>query len=84
VSRAHCLKQVAFARKFFSTIEPLALPDLFPDLMAAAIERRNLFNWTAEQGIVTSSPRSGLIPLSIAFRGRRFGENFECVLWTFP
>ncbi len=29
-------------------------PDQFPDLMAAAIERRNLFNWTSERGIATS------------------------------
>jgi|SRR5579859_1305624 len=32
-------------------------PDQFPDLMAAAIERRNLFNWTAERGITTSMPK---------------------------
>ncbi|MEM6793747.1 MAG: VWA domain-containing protein [Acidobacteriota bacterium] len=29
-------------------------PDLFPDMMAAAIRRRDLFQWAAERGIVTS------------------------------
>ncbi len=29
-------------------------PDLFPDLMAAAIERRDLSRWAAEQGVVTA------------------------------
>lgn len=31
-------------------------PDQFPDLMAAAIERRDLAQWAAERGIVTSRP----------------------------
>lgn len=31
-------------------------PDLFPDLMAAAIERRDLQSWTAAQGIHTAAP----------------------------
>lgn len=30
-----------------------ATPDAFPDLMAAAIERRDLGGWAAERGIVT-------------------------------
>ena len=29
-------------------------PDLFPDLMAAAVERRDLSRWAAEQGVVTA------------------------------
>ena len=33
-------------------------PDLFPDLMAAAIERRDLGRWAAAQGIVTAAPVS--------------------------
>ncbi|MDQ1427342.1 MAG: hypothetical protein QOK39_818 [Acidimicrobiaceae bacterium] len=33
-------------------------PDLFPDLMAAAIERRDLGRWAAAQGIVTAAPAS--------------------------
>ena len=31
-------------------------PDLFPDLMAAAIERRDLEAWTAAQGLHTAAP----------------------------
>ncbi|HZI39175.1 MAG TPA: VWA domain-containing protein [Acidimicrobiia bacterium] len=31
-------------------------PDLFPDLMAAAIERRDLQSWTAVQGLHTAAP----------------------------
>ena len=31
-------------------------PDAFPDLMAAAIERRDLGRWAAERGIVTAAP----------------------------
>ncbi len=31
-------------------------PDLFPDLMAAAIERRDLQSWTAAQGLHTAAP----------------------------
>lgn len=31
-------------------------PDLFPDLMAAAIERRDLGDWAAQQGIATAAP----------------------------
>ena len=31
-------------------------PDLFPDLMAAAIKRQDLGQWAAEAGIVTSRP----------------------------
>jgi hypothetical protein len=31
-------------------------PDLFPDLMAAAIERRDLQSWTAAQGLYTAAP----------------------------
>jgi Mg-chelatase subunit ChlD len=31
-------------------------PDLFPELMAAAIERRDIGQWAAGQGIVTSAP----------------------------
>ena len=31
-------------------------PDLFPELMAAAIERRHLGRWAAEQGITTAAP----------------------------
>jgi hypothetical protein len=31
-------------------------PDQFPDLMAAAIERRDLGRWAAEQGITTYAP----------------------------
>jgi Mg-chelatase subunit ChlD len=31
-------------------------PDLFPDLMAAAIERRDLQAWTAAQGLHTAAP----------------------------
>jgi Mg-chelatase subunit ChlD len=33
-------------------------PDLFPDLIAAAIERRDLTRWAGAQGIVTTTPRS--------------------------
>ena len=29
-------------------------PELFPDLMAAAIERRDLGQWAAARGIVTA------------------------------
>jgi hypothetical protein len=32
-------------------------PDLFPDLMAAAVERRDLQSWTAAQGLHTAAPR---------------------------
>jgi hypothetical protein len=32
-------------------------PDLFPDLMAAAIQRQDLMRWTASQGIAASKPR---------------------------
>ena len=31
-------------------------PDAFPELMAAAIERRDLGRWAAERGIVTAAP----------------------------
>src|SRR5205807_6304008 len=31
-------------------------PDLFPDLMAAAVERRDLQSWTAAQGLHTAAP----------------------------
>lgn len=31
-------------------------PDLFPDLMAAAIERRDLGRWAASEGIVAAAP----------------------------
>ena len=31
-------------------------PDLFPDLMAAAIERRDLSRWAASEGIVAAAP----------------------------
>jgi hypothetical protein len=31
-------------------------PDAFPELMAAAIERRDLSRWAAERGIVTAAP----------------------------
>ncbi|HKY76341.1 MAG TPA: VWA domain-containing protein [Acidimicrobiia bacterium] len=31
-------------------------PDLFPELMAAAIERRDLQSWTAAQGLHTAAP----------------------------
>lgn len=31
-------------------------PDRFPGLMAAAIERRDLGRWAAEQGIATAAP----------------------------
>jgi uncharacterized protein with von Willebrand factor type A (vWA) domain len=31
-------------------------PDLFPDLMAAAIQRRDIGQWAAAQGIATSRP----------------------------
>jgi len=31
-------------------------PELFPDLMAAAIERRDLGQWAAARGIVTAGP----------------------------
>jgi hypothetical protein len=31
-------------------------PDLFPDLMAAAIDRRDLQSWTAAQGLHTAAP----------------------------
>lgn len=34
-------------------------PDLFPDLMAAAINRQDLGQWAAAREIVTASPRSG-------------------------
>ena len=33
-----------------------ATPDAFPDLMAAAIERRDIGQWTSERGLVTASP----------------------------
>jgi hypothetical protein len=33
-------------------------PDQFPDLMAAAIERRDLSRWAAERGIATAAPLS--------------------------
>jgi hypothetical protein len=33
-------------------------PDLFPDLMAAAIQRRDLERWAADQGITTATPVS--------------------------
>ena len=29
-------------------------PDVFPDLMAAAIERRNIIQWAAERSIVVA------------------------------
>ncbi len=29
-------------------------PDLFPDLMAAAIQRRDLSQWAARNGVVTA------------------------------
>jgi hypothetical protein len=32
-------------------------PDLFPDLMAAAIQRRDIIRWVATQDITTSRPR---------------------------
>lgn len=32
-------------------------PDNFPDLMAAAIQRRDLNQWAAERGVVTARPR---------------------------
>lgn len=31
-------------------------PDRFPDLMAAAVERRDLAGWAAAEGIVTAAP----------------------------
>jgi hypothetical protein len=31
-------------------------PDLFPDLIAAALERRDLGRWAGEQGLVTAAP----------------------------
>jgi Mg-chelatase subunit ChlD len=31
-------------------------PDLFPELMAAAVQRRDLSRWAAEQGITTAAP----------------------------
>jgi hypothetical protein len=31
-------------------------PDQFPDLMAAAVERRDLSRWAAERGITTAAP----------------------------
>jgi Mg-chelatase subunit ChlD len=31
-------------------------PDLFPDLMAAAINRQSISNWASSQGIVTAAP----------------------------
>jgi hypothetical protein len=31
-------------------------PDLFPDLMAAALEGRDLGDWAAQQGIATAAP----------------------------
>jgi hypothetical protein len=34
-------------------------PDLFPELMAAAIERRDLQSWTAAQGLHTVAPDGG-------------------------
>jgi Mg-chelatase subunit ChlD len=33
-------------------------PDLFPDLVAAALERRDLTRWAGEQGLVTTAPHS--------------------------
>jgi hypothetical protein len=33
-------------------------PDLFPDLMAAAIARQDMARWAAEQGVATSRPTS--------------------------
>lgn len=34
-------------------------PDLFPDLMAAAIERRDLNRWASEQGMTAAVPAAG-------------------------
>lgn len=34
-------------------------PDLFPELMAAAIHRRHLAGWAASQGVTTAAPVSG-------------------------
>lgn len=34
-------------------------PDQFPELMAAAIQRRDLSQWAAEQGIATAAPGDG-------------------------
>ena len=31
-------------------------PDAFPDLLAAAIERRDLGRWAGEHGLVTAAP----------------------------
>jgi len=33
-------------------------PDLFPDLVAAAIERRDLSRWAADHGVTTAAPFS--------------------------
>jgi hypothetical protein len=33
--------------------------DLFPELMAAAIERREIDQWAAASGIVTTAPTEG-------------------------
>jgi hypothetical protein len=33
-------------------------PDLFPDLMAAAIQRQDITRWVAQQGITTSRAKS--------------------------
>ena len=34
-------------------------PDAFPELMAAAIERRDLRQWAGEHDLVSERPRSG-------------------------
>jgi Mg-chelatase subunit ChlD len=46
--------QVAAALASMGVAAFACTPDLFPDLMAAAIERRDLGRWASEQGITTA------------------------------
>lgn len=40
-------------------------PDLFPELMAAALERHDLFSWAAARQIVTARPRDPQAPTAL-------------------
>lgn len=50
-------RNVAAALASFGIPAFACTPDQFPELMAAAIQKRNLFAWTADQGITTSAPK---------------------------
>ena len=44
-------------------------PDLFPELMAAALERRDVAAWAAERQIVVARAEAHATPPSVAGRG---------------